>query len=286
MYRFYRVAGAWVIAGMLLAACGDQQSRQSEAQPEAGPPEQGWATVNGSVLTDDEFDAAVSRFFGDQPVDARALNNLRESLITSRALSQQAERTLDDSTRLSIELAVRAYREERLIAAYLDQTSSPEPVSAADVQRYYDTHLEDFGAKTVKRLELLRVGYGGGAQGVAVTDAVQWLNEAGESDWSGWLNAHEGMPVERLRVTANDQLPARLRAAIAPLAVGQVSGVIVEGDAAYRMKVLAVDDIPPKPLSEVSGDIRRRLAAAQLKRAISALSDDVLANSHIERLYD
>ncbi|GGX56082.1 peptidyl-prolyl cis-trans isomerase [Saccharospirillum salsuginis] len=288
MYRWSRWAGIWIAAGVLLTACSDKEpatATEPTVDESAEKVVEGWATVNDSVLTDDEFEAAVDRFFGDQIVDARALRNIRESLITSRALSQHAEQSLDADTLRSIELATQAYREEKLIAAYLDQVTTPEPVSAQAVKAYYENHLEDFGAASVKRLEVLRINFE--EQGQQAAEAARLLGRVDErDDWATWSQKQADGSVRHMRVAANDQLSARLRAAIKPLGTDQVTGVIVEGDTAYRIRVLGVDRIPPKPLGEVSADIRRRLAANQLKQAISEVSEDVLSDSTIERRYD
>jgi len=290
MFQWSQTAGLLIAAICVLAACGDNESdssvttSESNATTDDKTPE-GWATVNGSVLTDDEYEAAVDRFFGDQIVDARALRNIRESLITSRALSQQAEQILDAETLHSIELAARAYREEKLIAAYLDQTTTPEPVSAQAVKDYYDSHLDDFGAASIKQLEVLRLDFEDAGQSAA--DAARLLGAVDEEgDWATWGKNQVNDAVRHMRVAANNQLSSKLRAAIKPLDAEQVTGVIVEGDTAYRIRVLGVEEIPPKPLGEVSADIRRRLAANQLKQAISDVSEEVLADSIIERRYD
>lgn len=274
-----------VLACLVLVACSKPEQPELEQASEVPAEPQGWATVNGSELTDAEFEAAVDRFFGDQLVDARALHSLRESLIASRALAQAAEQEISASELESIELATRAYREERLIAAYLDQSTTPQPVSSQQVQTYYQAHLEDFGAATVKQLEMLRIEYVNA--GLSAADAATLLGQApDQQSWDSWADSRAGSGVQSLTIAANDQLPVRLRAAVSPLDINQVSGVIVDGDIAYRVRVSRIDDIPAKPLAEVSGEIRRRLAASQLKDSISTISDDVLRESTIERRYD
>ena len=262
----------------LLTAC-DKQPLPSPAKPETTVA--AWATVNGSALTDPELDYALNRFFGDQFVDARVMLKIRDSLIASRALAQQAEATLDATVMAELDLAVRAYREERLIAAYIENTSVPEPVSAQMVADYYQSHLEDFGAATIKRLEVLEANVDLAKLPLSdVSKALFDLSRAEE-----WSQLTLPTYMRTYSVASNGQLPSSLKTALPALAVGSMSSLVIDATKIYIFKVVAQESIAAKPMDEVSVDIRKRLAATMLSKTVKTLTGQVVGSSEIIKNY-
>ncbi|MDX1472752.1 MAG: peptidyl-prolyl cis-trans isomerase [Reinekea sp.] len=243
--------------------------------------EPAWAVVNGSNLTEAELDYAVDRFFGGQFVDARAVQKIRESLIASRALAQNAESTLDEDILSEIEIAVQAYREERLIAAYIENTTSPEPVTAQMVEAYYQSHLDEFGAATIKRLVVLEANVGSAKR--SQIEVSQALAKLGQSE--NWESLVLPDYVRTYQLNSAASMPVKMKAVLQDINVGGKSAQIVDGEKIYLFRVVAEDQVPPKPLSEVSAGIRQRLAATQLSKTVKALSERVVSESDIIKNY-
>jgi len=264
-----------IAVAVSLVGCSDTEEPIETTTPE------GWVTVNGSPINEAELDHAVNKFFGDQFVDARAEANIRKSLIASRALAQQSESTLSEARLAEIETAVNAYREERLIAALIEDSVTPEPVSASDVNEYYQAHLTDFGATTVKRLSVLKATLSESSE-VSVSALRALSNHAELSDWQA-QPLTDGL--ELLTMSSLNQLSPSSISAINALEGGGQSGVIKEGSSAFVFKVTAIEKIPAKPLSEVSSIIRKRLSAMQLKKVVKALSETAVNESEIVKYY-
>jgi hypothetical protein len=284
MLRMYQ----WLVIGLAcisVLSCSQAPSENNAAQevsPAAEPTaDDVWATVNGSPLTEAELNYSLSRFFGEQFVDARAEVKIRDSLIASRALAQKAQTELDPALLNELDVAVRAYREERLIAAYIEATSDIEPVSASMVTEYYQSHLDEFGAATITRLHIMEASLTGAAMPEAQL-SKQLFQLAQAEDWSAiTLPSY----IKQYRASSNAQLPARLQSAIKTTPVGELSGLIVEQDKILVFRVLGEEQLPPKPLAEVSASIRKRLAATQLSKTVKALTEQIVSESDVVKHY-
>lgn len=259
---------------LALASCGQIEG---DAKVEV----ESWAIVNGSPMTAAQLDYSIKRFFGDQFVDARAELKIRESLIASRAISQKAESVLPAEDLADIELAVQAYREERLIAAYIQTESNPEPVSSQMVKDYYESNLEEFGASTIQRLQVLSAS--ANYSELPIAQLTQQVYEFSKQD--DWRSNARPSFIKEYQTNSNSQLSSKIRAAIEKIPVGETSGIIVDEDNVYLFKNLAEEKIPPKPLAEVSATIRKRLAATQLSKTVKVLTDEIVGASQVDRNY-
>lgn len=264
-----------VSAIMLFACSGDDDSTPPETQGT------GWATVNGTELSEEQLDFALNRFFGNQFIDARAERKVRESLIASRAIALRAESELDEQVLDDVELAVQAYREERLIAAYIENTTTPEPVSSQMVNDYYQANPEEFGAQTIIRLAVLEADVE--KSGQPVSQLSQELNALAQA--TDWADIQLPEYIRYYRTSTNAQLPASILAGVSNVKTGERSGVIVGDDRLYQFRKVSVEQIPPKPLAEVSATIRKRLAATQLSKTVKALSDRIVGESDVVKNY-
>ena len=284
--RVLRKTHWWVLAVQAVAIVGLLTACDKKTPPvaeiiDAEPAVEAWAVVNGSSLTEPEVDYALNRFFGNQFVDARVEAKIRDSLIASRALAQKAATSLDPATVAELELAVNAYREERLIAAYIENTSTPEPVSAQMVTDYYQDHLEEFGAATLKRMAVLEANLeDAGLPQSSVSKALFEFSQ--QPDWSQLV-----LPsyIRSYSVTSNAQLSQKMMAALNATAVGSNSSMIVDAPKIMVFRVVGEETIPAKPLVEVSVDIRKRLAATMLSKTVKALTEQVVGASDIIKNY-
>ncbi len=259
----------------LAVSCSDADKKGESIEIQPIVPEGTLFLVNESPVTDAQLGYAVNRFFGDQFVDQRAVKQIEQSLIASRALSQKAVNELDAEVLQDVELAVAAYREERLIAKYIESTTTPEHVSSSEVKAYYDANLEAFGAKTVRELEVIEVDRTASNQSLSVVTAeLQAISEE-----TNWENATLPEASKKYQVRTSAQISPRMISAANNLNVDETSGIIVEEDKVYLLRVIDVADIPAKPIEAVSVEIRQRLAAAKLKQYIKKLTDQVLEES-------
>ncbi|WP_428243222.1 peptidyl-prolyl cis-trans isomerase [Gynuella sp.] len=282
MNRLSRVS-LTLFCAVILVSCGKDKSESAVA--DADKPDVSsdvvWVTVNGSPIHESELDYARQKLLGDQFVDARVEENIRQSLISSRAIAQKAEAELSAEDLANIALATQVYREELLLKSYLQRVSVPRAVSEQMVVDYYHQHPEAFGAASISDLEILKVPLGPEIDSAKVITILSGART--QENWSNIAAQQSGQKITYQKARSNQQLSPRLLSALNTLSTGDTSDVVIEAKQAYVIRVLSQQDIPPRPLSEVSRDIRKRLAAEELKKAIKSLSEKVLAESNIVR---
>ncbi len=270
MKKFYF---PFLLAGIsLLLACSDKSGSSSAV--ETGEPV---AYVNDTPITTEQVDHMASKLglklaqLKKQP-DAR--NKLRETLINSRAMALLADSGMDEQARRELELAVAAYREELLVHRYLKAHVMPQPVGMEMVEEYYRKHPEEFGGGTEKNFELLRAP--DGLEEGERNSLIRKISEASKAkNWKA-LASQLGEKVTYRKASARVAvLEEPLKSLVSTTAPGNVSplnaskGLII-------IRVTAEKTISPRPMAEVSSDIRKRLAPIKLKEAVKQAAEDAL----------
>ncbi len=181
-------------------------------------------------------------------------------------------------------MRVQAFREELLVKSYIDTSAEPEPVSNAMVKEYYQSAPEQFGSAVVKRFEYVttyRELEAGELERVS-----GWFAQIKARDV--WAQLTESAKLESLPVkyqTAEMRpalLQEPLKSAVHNAAPGSAP-MLIGGNQPYLVRVLEERRTPPRPLAEVSADIRKTLAPVQLKKAIQQLSERAMKNLDVER---
>lgn len=269
---------ACVASALLLVGCS-----------EPAPEHQVLATVNGVPVYDYELALARERTLGEQGMllaDASTDRKVLESLVAGRAMALLAEQDMSEQARAALAHEVAAWREEQLVKRYLSEHVVPVPVPQHRVNEYYLRHPELFGGGTRYRYEQLSVVTG---QDTALRDkAVRWLGQAaGESDWQALADTGRrvGLPVNFRQGTTAESLGSEtLRARLKAMQPGEIGAVSLEAGEASLLKLVAVEMVPPRPLSDVSDDIRLRLAPMQLRQGIREVMEQAIAQADIQYL--
>ncbi len=245
------------------------------------------AKVNGTTVSEYDVQRAIQSSFGKEgasTLDAAARQKVLESLVTSRVIAMARDKELDAQTRAALDKQVEAYREERLVKDYLAVHAPPAPVTEEMVEAYYQEHPDRFGAKKVRSYEL--VGSERELNGKERDSLLTALRDPGaKADWQAWADAlkQQNEPIVFSQGRGNDgALHPKLRQAIESLPVGQASSLLFIQNRAYVVRVKSVDEEPPRPLAEVSGDIQEMLAPQQIKKALKTVSQQVLSKASVE----
>jgi hypothetical protein len=270
-----------------LAGCSRDESTAENST--ASPPEQApkslvLAYVNGTPITEDDAQNALRKLFSDrlpQGNEKQVKQRILESLISSRALSLLAREELDDEEKAQLETRVNAYREELLVQGYLSRHASPEPVSSDRVKRYYDDHPEAFGGGTSKQFDMIQT-----YRPVTEKERKELLEKLSElkqvADWSQWVEAHKTLPVNLRQLTARvEVLEQPLQSLVSATDVGETSPLHI-GDTLTLVRVNGIERHPPKPLAQVSAEIRKRLAPIKMRATIKQLADEALTKAKVE----
>ncbi|MCU7892441.1 MAG: peptidyl-prolyl cis-trans isomerase [Candidatus Thiodiazotropha sp. (ex Ustalcina ferruginea)] len=246
------------------------------------------AYVNGSPITEDDTRHAMQKLFTDpipQVGREQVKQRILESLISSRAIFILARDELDAEELAQLEAKVKAYREELFVQSYLTRHAVPEPVSGEMVTAYYQDHPEAFGGGVTKRFEMIQT-----YRSVTEQERKALIGKLSElsnvDDWSHWLEGHKSLPINLRQLTARVEiLDQPLQALVSAAGIGETSPLHID-DVITVIRVNTVDLHPPKPLAEVSAEIRKRLAPIKMRAAIKLLAEDALQKVSVEIVVD
>lgn len=244
------------------------------------------AYVNEEAITQADVDFMLQRMLKGQAfaqVDDALREKILDSLISSRAMKIQMESLLTPEEMEEIDRSANAYKEELYVKEYLAKHVVPEPVTMEMVQAHYDKHPEEFGGELVRDFQILVLS---NAQDQQARDkflaAIPEIKAT--KDWSAakdqlaqayMIKYQEG----RARPGLLDPV---LEQAISRLSEAEISDLVYVNDQIYLIKIVGVKQLAPKPLVEVSAEIRKKLAAQQLRAAVKKASEDVLTKVEVK----
>lgn len=270
------LGASWLVAcsnsGETPSAAGKGQA--DDADGSAVPQASAIVMVDGTPITEQALEQAMERFFssvGEIRDRERVERQVLKSLISSRAIARLSEAELDSHDTQALEYKVSAYREELLVKRYLQNHATPQPVSSDMVETYYQEHKEEFGGGTNNRFELIQT-----TRALNEDERRQLIKLFGslaqESDWKNWAEQHRDEPIGWRQLNAKTELLQQpLRNLVEGTEVGATSGLHID-EQLTLVRVNGRDEIPAKPLMQVSAEIRRKLAPVKMKEAIKEIS--------------
>jgi len=283
--RIVFILGCGFLSGVLvsvLSACGEKSTAVVLAK------------VSNETITNQDVDFAIERSFDRSQlttVDASLQQKILDSLIASRAMKQLVVKDMSQEEITKIKNLAKAYEEELYVKAYLQQHTTPEPVSAEMVQDYYTKHPEEFGAEAVQDFELLKAssqtsGKQDKEQAEKQRDAL--LKNVGDiraaKNWSAMALAWQkefGVQYQQGRNKAG-LLHPMLEQKIRSMKQPDTSDVFYIDGEFYLLRVTQITQTAPKSLAEVSGDIRKRLAPLMLREAVKKASEEARSKTKVE----
>jgi hypothetical protein len=275
----------YLLLGLLLAGCEEKSRQALENVPVE--PSATLVVVDDSAITRAQLELTIERTLGESaPLFAteEVERKILESLVSSRAMALLAERELGASERAQLDLKAQAYREELLVRHYLQTHATPEPVTTEQVVDYYNRHPDEFGGGVEKSFEI--IGNSQTLDEAQRTELIALLSgpQVQDDNWQAlvatWRSA--GKPLEyrqsRLKLELLEQ---PLRSLVEPTAVGSIAPLYIN-DQLLLVRVTDEQRLPAKPLNEVSGSIREKLAPQALKQAVKSLSAKALKQVKVE----
>lgn len=261
---------------IVIASCGDSP-KEGVGEDGSHNKQTAIAFVNDTPITQQQLESARSRFnVAGKPIDARFDDTLTKSLVNSRAIALLAQKEIDELTRDSIEQKVHAYREELLVKEYLKRHAEPQPVTSSMVEDYYESHPEDFSGGTRKEFEYFITT----KEDLTEEERKQVLeffaNVKTEAAWGNLHDPNQQLPLMYRKANARvGLLEQPLKTLVDKTPAETVSSVHM-GARIVVVRVLREETISPKPLAEVSAEIRKKLAPIQLKKAVKEVSEKAL----------
>ncbi len=244
-----------LISVFFLASCGQVSDE---------PVQSIVAKVGNGSISYDELEYQASRLAGKGAVNVLNNSEQRRQLVDSMALTllfaQKQQEMMSEEELAKIELATQAYRRELLAKEYIERNLPRKVPSQKDVESYYLSHLDQFGGGDKYRLKV-----------ISLSDQCA-VNPT-------WLDS----PREQSVITDVEKLDCAKKVSSALYSSKQLKGaypslpddLIVGRD--YWVRAGGIQEVlhieskregSPKPLAEVSSDIRKSLAPSFLREAL------------------
>ena len=284
MHRDNWILGC-LLVGWGLAGCNDDAQQALKEVPVE--PSATLVTVDESPITRAQLELTIERTLGDSAplfANEEVERKILDSLVSSRAMALLAERELDASEKQQLDLKAQAYREELLLRHYLQEHATPEPVSTEMVADYYSRHPEEFGGGVEKSFEI--IASTAELNERLRSELITLLSgaEVQKGDWqalvASWRAA--GRPLEyRQNKLRPEMLDQPLRSLVEGTAAGSLAPLYTNGQL-MLVRVTAEQKLPAKPLAEVSGTIREKLAPQALKKAVKELSAQAMEQVKVQ----
>lgn len=274
-----KYAVAALALAVLLAGCKDDSKQALSDVPVE--PSATLVTVDKTPITRAQLELTIERTLGESAplfANEEVERKILESLVSSRAMALLAERELDASEREQLDLKAQAYREELLVRHYLEAHANPEPVTAEQVADYYNRHQDEFGGGVEKSFEIIASDQE--LEPAQRTELITLLSssQVQGKDWqklvADWRQAGKPLQYRQSRLKL-EMLEQPLRSLVEPTSAGNVAPLYVDGQL-MLVRVTGEHQLPAKPLAEVSGTIREKLAPQALKQVVKNLSSEAL----------
>ncbi|MBL4672210.1 MAG: peptidyl-prolyl cis-trans isomerase [Arenicella sp.] len=272
-----------VLTLLLLGACTADKPDVS-IKLDSDPANKVLATVGGEAITQGDVDFMLKRTFANAhqlPVDAQVQHNVLQSLVAAKAMKLSIQKDLSDKDLLTIRNKVKTYEEELYFKEYLIKNTTPEPASNQMVLDYYERHPEEFGAKQQRSFELLKTRR---KPSTEKRDALisQISSIKTDRDWQQLAKDSELELVYQRGSALSGLLDKSLEDSLTKLDQGDSSEIIFIKGIPHILRLNNITELAPKPLSSVSADIRKKLAANQLKKAVKIASEKAVKLADVE----
>lgn len=275
-----------LLLAFIVSAC-----QKSTDEPTANKPAQQndpvLVNVNGQSITQKDLDVAMLRLLGPArmaQLDDVAKSKILDSLVMSRLISGAAETELDAENKDHIERQVRDYREEMLVKHYLRNHVEAQPVTQAMVKAHYEKYPERYGAIIIRDYQLLTVS--NKPEGAVRQNLLKLFNDAKDiKDWNVFAKQlkQQNYAVSIKQGKSNETLlHQQLQQVMSSLKLNETSRPFLINGIPQVVRITAEKKEAPRPLSEVSAEIRKALLPGQLKIAIKQVADDLKKSAKIE----
>lgn len=251
------LAGVFGVLAVFLSGCSD---------PQTPPVEKKLVRAGDQYIAEGDVQYQLSRFDESTKAaiekDKGQYRNLLDSMALTRLLAQKQYASMTDDQRDFFDHRVRAYRDEMLAKEYISTQLHHDVPDRKAVEDYYRSHLESFGA--VERYKV----------------SIQYLADDCplKPEWlSGPVSADQYESITKLSCSikasrkelASDELHRDFPTL--PESPPVNSGIWVS--TSYGQALIYVEEkntSSARPLYEVVGEIRKRMAPEYMKRALQA----------------
>jgi len=227
------------------------------------------ATIAGGADAPETFYQALALYTGQ----TRAADYAELKPEPLSAIAAPDEKTLAEWYKANAEnFRTPEYRQISYLSLRPQDLSEAESVSAADIAAYYKAHAEQYISAPEKR-SFTSVHFADAKAAnaaLATMEAAINSGQSSEAAFSAYLAAHKELKTEQKTDAAQADLPPGIGGEIFAVKSTGLSPVMQNLDGASLVLLTNITPAKPRPLAEVSAQIKQAIA---LKQAQSALPD-------------
>lgn len=246
------------------------------------------ASIDGKPIYQDELSLVINQTVGEfaaLQLGVEGREKVLESLIIRKLMSDQQWKSMDEDERKQLALELNTYREELLTKRYVREHLVAEPVNDEMVQDYYVNNPNRFGAKELRRFEMVRADV---SRSPVLQKELSLLMQGltSHSNWKVTIDKarQQGQPIFLVSGhSAESGLIDDYQQIIQSLAEGEISPLHSINGILVRFRVIELIEVSAKPIEEVSKDIRKSLAPLQFKKTIQQEAEQLMREREIER---
>ena len=240
----------------LLSACSGDNPRVIEEKPVA--------RAGSAYITQGDIDHHLERFDPASRMaiidDEQQYRRLVESIALTRVMAQKQQASMTPEQRHNFDLAIQAYRDQMLAKSYIEANVQRQVPDRKAVEDYYQAHASEFGQRqqyTVTEIQVPDTC----ALSKPLLEPVLTKARVNELQKMGCQLSRNERKLAAAQVA--EYYPALKETLVTDHAYwSSVAGVPL------LIAVTDVTELPARPLSEVTAEIRRRLAPAYLKQSL------------------
>src|SRR5690606_7720037 len=242
----------------LLCSCSDVEPEAVNDRPVA--------RAGAAYITQGDIEYHLGRFDTDARMaiidNEQQYRQLIESVALTRIMAQKQEASMTIEQRYSMDLAVRAYRDQMLAKSYIEENVQRQVPDRKAVEEYYQAHAEEFGKRKQYSILELRV------QDSCVLAGQMLEPVLTKSHFSELQKSDCQLEMVERRFEEDDLF--RSYPALTQLPVVEHGYWTKVDGVSVLIFVVSAMELPARPLSEVVSEIRRKLAPEYLKRSLEA----------------
>lgn len=296
------LAGAVLLAGLVVAACNDKAVNKGAAEGGAAPASSGLspelaqkplATVGDRVITLGEFAATIDRMdqferLRYQSVDRR--RQLLDEIIKAELLALEAKkRGLDQKP--EVKERIRQILREDVMRQVRAETIAPADIPEAEVREYYEKHREEFRDPERRRVAHIVL-----ADEAKAKQVLEQAKKASPTDWGKLVRDHsldkpQGAATGPAELAGdlgivgppgsakgdNPRVPEPLREAV--FKIGAVGGVhtelVKDGGKLHVVRMTGKTDARDRTLAEAERTIRVAILQERMRASEAKLEKEL-----------
>ena len=237
-----------------------------------------YVQVNGDGITRSDFERErhlFSHIYSDK--------DIVESLIDRKVIVQTAEEKLNDQARVELEREVNAYRESRLLRAYLKQFVGIQSLQEEEIRAYYDKNQHEFGGVSTT-YDVVVATFGHNANEEAKETLYTLMGEIQNSqDWNVSSEILLGRYEYAIQTNFSsiEVLGYEISAEARRLTNNGGSAVFLYEDELYLVRAIHSKSTP-LDFDKVKSKIRRGMNADSIRKAIENTATELRIGASIE----